>query len=140
MVHDSSSPHFPQLNGMAEGTVQTTKKTLRKAHEANEDVYFALPALNGTPSQDGTAYKLFNCQIRTALPSADVSVKTCNTQKRKTKVIHHKHVRQLPEIPDGSTVCIRTDKDKSWSEMGKVASKHPTPRFHSILNSRGNVV
>ena len=66
-------------------------------------------------SQDYTspAYKLLNCQIRTTLPSADVSVKACNTQKRKSKVIHHKHVRQLPEIPDGSTVRICTDKDKS---------------------------
>ena len=139
-VHDSSSPHFPQSNGMVECTVQTIKKSLKKVHEANEDVYLALLALNSTPSQDGTSptYKLFNRQIRTTLPSADVQVKTCNTQKR--KIIRHEHARQLPEIPDGSTVRIRTDKDKSWSEMGKVVSKHPNPRSYNILNSRGNVV
>ena len=62
-VHDSSSPHFPQSNGMVECTVQAIKKTLKKAHEVNEDVYLALLALNSTPSQDGTspAFKLFNC-------------------------------------------------------------------------------
>ena len=96
--------------------MQTIKNTLKKAHEANEDVYLALLALNSTPSQDGTspAYKLFNSQIRTSLPSADVNVKTSNTQKRKIKVIHHKRIRQVQEIPDRSTVRIRTDKDKSW--------------------------
>ena len=73
-------------------------------------------------------------------PSADVNVKTCSTQKRRTKVIHHKHVRQLPKIPDGSTVRIRRDKDKSWSEMGRVVSKHPIPRSYNILNSGENVV
>ena len=36
-------------------TVQTIKNTLKKAHEANEDVYLALLALNSTPSQDGTS-------------------------------------------------------------------------------------
>ena len=125
---------------MFEHTVQTIKKTLKKAHEAIEDVYLALLALNSTPSQDGTspAYKFFNRQICTTLPSANVQVKTCNIQKRKT--IRHKHVRQLPEIPNGSTVRICTNKDKSWSEMRKVVSKHPNPRSYNILNSAGNVV
>ena len=139
-VHDNSSPHFLQSNGMVDHTVQTIKNTLKKAHEANEDVCLALLALNSTPSQDGTspAYKLFNRQIRTTLPSANVHVKTCNTQKRKT--IRHKCVRQLLEILYDSTVRIRTDEDKSWSEMGKVVSKHPNSRSYNIPNSRGNVV
>ena len=54
-VHHSSSPHFPQSNGMVERTVQTIKKTLKKAHEVNEDMYLALLALNSTLSQDGTS-------------------------------------------------------------------------------------
>ena len=41
-IHDSSSPHFPQSNGMVERTVQTIKNTLKEAHEANEDLYLAL--------------------------------------------------------------------------------------------------
>ena len=52
-IHDSSSPHFPQSNGIVECTVQIIKNTLKKAHEANEDVYLALLALNSTPPQDG---------------------------------------------------------------------------------------
>ena len=35
-VHDSSSPHFPQSNGMVEHTVQIKKNTLKKAHEASK--------------------------------------------------------------------------------------------------------
>ena len=41
-IHDSSSPHFLQSNGMVERTVQTIKNTLKEAHEANEDLYLAL--------------------------------------------------------------------------------------------------
>ena len=91
---------------MVERTVETIKNTLKKAHKANEDVYLALLALNSTLPHDGTspACKLF------IIVKDDVNVKTCNTQKRKTRVIYHKHVRQLPEIPDGSTVRIRTDR------------------------------
>ena len=83
-VHDSSSPHFSPSNEMVERTVQTT---LKKAHEANEDVCLALLALNSTPSQNSTspAYKLFNRQIRTTLPSADVNVKHVILRREKPK-------------------------------------------------------
>ena len=37
-----SSPEFPQANGQSEGTMQTIKQKLRKAHEDNRDPYIAL--------------------------------------------------------------------------------------------------
>ena len=69
--HKTSSPHFPQSNGLVERQVQTVKHTLKKAHESGQDVYLALLALNTTPSHDGKspAFKLFKRNPCTTLPS-----------------------------------------------------------------------
>ena len=39
---DSSIPHYPKSNGQIEQTIQTIKKTLKKAFKSNEDPYLAL--------------------------------------------------------------------------------------------------
>ena len=49
--HDFSSPEYPQSNGMVEQTIQTVKKTLRKAKLSNDDPYLAILALRTTPQQ-----------------------------------------------------------------------------------------
>ena len=55
----------------------------------------------------------------------------------KTKnVVHERHAKDLHEIPTGSTVRIRTDKDKTWSEKGQVIEKRLNPISYNILNSR----
>ena len=51
-VHDSSSPEYPQSNGFIERTIQTVKKTLKKAFHRGKDPYLALLALCTTPFPD----------------------------------------------------------------------------------------
>ena len=51
--HDSSSPEYPQSNGFIERTIQTVKKTLKKAFHSGEDPYLALLALRTTPFANG---------------------------------------------------------------------------------------
>ena len=70
--NDTSSPHFPQNNGLAERTVQTVKQTLKKAHKSGQDIHLALLALNTTPSRDrlSPAFRMFNRHPCTMLPSA----------------------------------------------------------------------
>ncbi|XP_068671038.1 uncharacterized protein [Montipora foliosa] len=47
--HVTSSPRFPQSNGLAKRTVQTAKKLLKKAYEDKKDPYLAILELRNTP-------------------------------------------------------------------------------------------
>ena len=46
--HNFSSSEYPESNGMVEQTIQTVKKTLRKAELTNNDPYFAILAFRTT--------------------------------------------------------------------------------------------
>ena len=69
--HDFSSPEYPQGNGMVEWTIQTVKKTLRKAKLSNNDPYLAILALRTTPQQklSSSAQLLMNRNLWATLPS-----------------------------------------------------------------------
>jgi len=139
--HDTSSPHYPQSNGLVERKIQTVKKTLKKAFKSDEDLYLALLALNSTVSSDGTspAFKMFGRQIRTTLPSAREYVKE-NLRGSETEHYYNKHAKDLPEIVPGTTVRISTDKDGDWTEHGIVMNTSSEPRSYCVKNSKGNIV
>ena len=95
--------------------------------QANEDVYLALLALNGTPSQDGTSppYKLFNRQTCTTFPSANVHIKTCNTQKRKT-ISCQKYLM----VPLFVSIQITISHGKKWEKLStNIQTLDPTTYF-----------
>ena len=71
-VHDTSSPKFPQSNGQVERTIQTVKRTLKKAAASHQDPYLALLAIRTTPVKGqviSPAFMLMNLYSRTLLPS-----------------------------------------------------------------------
>ena len=142
--HVTSSPHFPQSNGFVERAIQTVKKSLKKAHDGNEDPYLTLLILNTTPGADGVspAMHLFNHQPRTTLPSLNMT-HTSSTSKINPKEIvksYNQHAKDLPDITPGTVVRVRIPGEKQWNEIGKVVEKCPEPRAYRILNSKGNIV
>ena len=52
--HRTSSPEYPKSNGFIERTIQTVKRSLKKAMVNKEDPALALLALRTTPGKDNT--------------------------------------------------------------------------------------
>ena len=142
--HVTSSPHFPQSNGLVERAIQTVKKSLKKAHDGNDDPYLTLLILNTTPGSDGAspAMRLFNHQPRTTLPSLNLTDTSSPspTIPKKVKKAYDQHAKDLTNIEPGTVVCMRVQGEKRWDEIGKVVEKCQEPRAYRILNSKGNVV
>ena len=69
--HKTSSPEYPQANGMTESAIKAVKRIFKKAYKMNEDPYLALLALRSAPSTNdilSPAQKLFQRVLRTPLP------------------------------------------------------------------------
>ena len=71
--HETSSPEYPQSNGLVERTIQSVKKTLKKAFENNDDPYLALLALRTAQGQNvsSAANLFFRRHLRTIIPSVN---------------------------------------------------------------------
>ena len=145
--HDTSAPHHPKSNGMAERMIQTVKRTLKKAFRRNEDLYLALLTLNSTPDDKGfsPAFKLMGRKVRTNLPSAKMNDANISAQQKPVGVdiANRKPVeggKDLNPIKPGCTVRIRTDKQSDWMDKGVVVQKCPEPRSYLVKNQKGNVV
>ena len=73
-IHDTSSPEYPQSNGLVERSIQTVKRVLLKAEETVDGPYLGLLNLNNTPLNGSSpAEKMFDRRPRTLLPSVDTN-------------------------------------------------------------------
>ena len=141
--HNPSSPEYPKSNGLAERTVQTVKRTLKKAKKAGDDIHLTLLALRTTPctnNRHSPADKMFNRSPRTLIPSINntVSDKLTNSHPKLSKNQQHDYTTKrhiLPELHPGDTVRIHDGK--TWSRTGTVVSKANQPRSYNIkMNNR----
>ena len=106
-----------------------------------QSVYLAPLSFNKTPRKDGTlpAFKLFHRQPCTTLPVINSNSKPLRPSANKLYT-NPTHGRDLPEIAPGTTVRIRTDREKSWEQKGVVVKRREEPRCYNVLNSKGNIV
>ena len=134
--HDTSSPEYPESNGLVERTIQTVKKCMKKARDTKEDPEMALLILKTTPLNNGLtpAELMFKRPIRTILP--------INKPTKKTLIKKEKNVasegRDLPELKPGDVVRFR--KDGCWSRKGRVIAKAAQPRSYKIQTDKGTII
>ena len=72
--HIRTSPHYPQVNGMAESAVKTAKTLIKTAIASKAEPWLAILAHRNTPSQGMTtspAQRMFCRQTKGLLPLAE---------------------------------------------------------------------
>ncbi|UYV64585.1 K02A2.6-like [Cordylochernes scorpioides] len=144
-THVTSSPRFPQSNGMAEAGVKIAKLILKKNHDPS----LGLLEYRSTPLENGysPAELLMGRKLRTTLPIAPENLNPrlvdSQTLKRKEgrrrKDIKSRYDRRcgawdMDELSEGDTVWI-TDV-RIW---GIVKQKASTPRSYMVDTPIGTV-
>ena len=146
-VHVTSSPHYPQANGMAERAVKEAKNIL-----SQEDPFLALLIHRSTPtSTTGSSPAQLACgrNFRTNLPCLPsildpeiVDRETVHRRDSKAKLSNKFHfdrrhgAQSLPELLPGDTVLQKLDGEKSWSDPATVL-RQCAPRSYEIKTQKG---
>lgn len=146
--HITSSPYYPQANGLAERSVKTIKELLRNA----EDPYMALLTYRATPlpwCHLSPSELLMGRRVRTDVPqvtsqfvpdwpylqkfkAAEMEYK----RKQKEQYDRRKRVRTLPLLESGTSVWVNT---QDRQVQGTVTHTANTPRSYYVDTPTGQV-
>ena len=146
--HITSSPRFPQSNGLAERTVKTVKSILRDSL----DPYIALLSYRTTPlpfCQLSPTELLMGRKVRTDIPVIPSQLipkweyldhfrhcdKRFKQRQRRDYNLRHR-VRTLPDLPDETDVWIRTGNTQS---EGRILTPADTPRSY-LVSTQGTTI
>lgn len=151
--HLTSSPRYPQSNGQAERAVRTVKLVLKKQlEEPSADPYLALLTYRATQLPWcgwSPAELLMGRRLRSSMPQTDdllipkwpylpefrqLNEKFKDRQKRDFDRRHRVQVQ--PELPDDSTVWVRSEEH---STPGRVVAPAPRPRSYVVETPSGEV-
>ena len=151
-IHNTSSPRYPQSNGLAERTVQTVKNLLKKARENGKDPYLALLTYRDTPrgNEHSPAQVLFGRRLRTTLPTTanalqpkeiDSNNVLMKLQERRLneKQCYDSHANKTEHKPLDIGSRVRILQETEWVP-GSVISKTDNPRSFNVSTPNGNIL
>ena len=129
------SPRYPQLNGMAERTIQTAKRILKKASERKEDIHLALLNFLTTSKPGGKSPSelLMNRKVRALLPQITSLPKNVT---RPSNRYYRCSNKPLPCLQPGDTVRYR--RDNEW-HPARIVSQSSTPRSYMLQTTSGKI-
>lgn len=146
--HVTSSPHFPQSNGMAERMVKTTKRLLQRS----DDPYLALLIYRSTPIPwcgFSPAELLMGRCLRATLPLSEKKLvpgwsyvaefrqRDQAFKKKQKKAYDKRHrVAELPIIPDDTKVWVTSGPTPT---PGRVTTPSSSPRSYLVETPSGIV-
>lgn len=145
-IHTTSSPHFPQSNGLVEKSVQTVKRLMYKAKDSGADFYQSLLVYRSTPLECGRspAHLLMGRRLRSNLPillkmqEGEVKRIYKEQQKAKQKFYYDRGTQILPELHTGDQVRIK-DKTDTGKQKATVLCK-VQPRSYAIRTEEQTAV
>lgn len=148
----TSSPNYPQSNGMAEKAVSIAKMMIKKSKQDGTDVYLALMEYRSTPIKGlglSPAQLLLGHQIKTKIPTCGkflehkctlkpVNVKAMLQEKQeKQKMYYDRNAKDLKELNEGASILVK--KKKVW-EPAQVIKKYNTPRSYIIRDANNQIL
>ena len=145
----TSSPHFPQSNGLAERNVQTVKNLLKKAKESGCDPDLALLEFRNTPItglNSSPAQLLMGRRLRSRLPMIptclDPTIVTSDRdsllkQQQRSTAYYNRQAKPLKPLKPNE--LIRVKHGNIW-KPGVVLRAHKTPRSYIIKTDDGTVL
>lgn len=139
--HSTSSPFYPQSNGLAERGVGIVKQMLKKATEETSDPYLALLNYRATPLKGGMspAELSMGRKLRTRLPDAR-ELQDMMESKNDTPVAYNAHSKELPMLKEGDVVRIRDNVRGMWAQKAQVSEKHQNPRSYLVKTENGKLL
>ncbi|KAG8174308.1 hypothetical protein JTE90_010934 [Oedothorax gibbosus] len=150
MKHVTSSPCFPQSNGMVERSIETLKGILFKVHQSQGDPNLALIEYNNTPKQNlpSPAEMLMGRVLRSLTPVKNILLKpkfpTTKTlqmlkqQQREQKGKYDKKSSSLKPLNVNQKVYVQM-AHRNWSPA-IVIEEHQTPRSYIVQLENGSEI
>lgn len=148
-THITSSPHYPQSNGLAERTVKTAKTIMDKAKADRKDAYISLLEYRNTPVDNfkSPAQLLMSRRLRSTLPSTNQQLQpeAVNHKdgyaKRLQRQEHQKRyfdraAKPLPPLHCGEPV--RLQENGHW-KPAEVIQPADTARSYHVRTTDGQV-
>ncbi|KAF7712008.1 hypothetical protein HF521_001019, partial [Silurus meridionalis] len=139
--HITSSPLYPQSNGLAEKGVQIVKRLLKKSTETGSDPYLAILNYRASPLENGLlpAEMLMNRKLRTKLPSVKHQMVRSTWNPANERQIDHYNKTARPLSPLAQEEIVRVRCDGQWGPLAKVI-KETTPRSYKVLTEHGKIM
>ena len=116
--HISSSPHYPQSNGLAEKFVQTVKSLLYKARVEGADLYKVLMIYQNTPLTSNMQSPMQILQNRTArsqLPMSNSARRQLGLDTKKLRIKMKNENLPSHDLHLGQYVRMQDHAGKGWS-------------------------
>ena len=147
-LHKTSSPRYPQSNGLAESSVRVVKQLLKKCKGSKQDIRKGLLILRNTPLACGKspAELLMGRRLRDNMPSVNeerLSDRDLVTERLKQKEHHDRKKASQRKIPNdfqvNQRVAIQHHQDKTWSIKGRILEQ-VADRSFIIKTDHGSII
>ena len=149
--HITSSPCYPRANGLAEISVKSVKKLLKKCNRDHQEFQKGLLILRNTPTKNGLspAQLLYGRQLRDILPTTASKLtpsgqlqRNIYQERKQAKAIHDRRCLKpaaWKTFVVNQRVIVQNNKTKEWDRRG-VIIKEVFPRSFLVQMDNGGTL